>query len=152
MKARTTYGSALDHARAELEEALGDLEEWDQRLDALRTKVVQLRRTVTALSVLCNEPTGMDDLGITDACRVVMDNATHPLTTKRAMQLLEELGFDLASQKNAAASVTTVLGRLEAKGRIRRGVRDGDTMWIGPHVPWAEDEAPAASEKPDKAS
>ena len=46
---------------------------------------------------------------------------------------LSQLGFDIESQKNAAASVHSVLTRLARKDQITRVETDDSVSWRGPN-------------------
>jgi len=135
------YRTALKEARASFDKTTKRLteialEEYDLKSDADR-----LRRTITALAAMCSEDPSVDRLGITESCLEVMDVRKTLATTADVVRSLESRGFDLASHKNAAASVHAVLTRLAGKGKIERvesAVMDGSTekkvvMWKGPN-------------------
>lgn len=129
---KDTYRYALKAAIADYEgfgEQRRKLEEDMDEVDDARAK---LRRTITALAILCGESPYFDPLGITDSCMEVMANETQEVSTTDVLKRLDEMGFDLSSQKNPAASVHTVLSRLAEKGKINK-VEDANTItWLGP--------------------
>lgn len=57
------------------------------------------------------------------------------VSTQSVLRSLESIGFDISSQKNAAASVHTVLTRLAEKGKIEKvaGKDSGTVLWRGPN-------------------
>ncbi len=64
-----------------------------------------------------------------------METEPSEVSTQDVVKNLEELGFDIASQKNAAASVHSVLSRLAEKGKIQK-ITNEETKaisWRGPH-------------------
>jgi hypothetical protein len=67
---------------------------------------------------MCSEEPAIDTLGITEACLEVMDSEKGTLATMEVVAELELRGFDVLTQKNAAASVHAILSRLAKKGRI----------------------------------
>jgi len=63
-----------------------------------------------------------------------METIPYQASTQEVVKMLEDMGFDMASQKNAAASVHSVLSRLADKGRIQK-ITDEETRtvsWRGP--------------------
>jgi hypothetical protein len=94
----------------------------------------RLRRTITALAAMCSESPWMDALGITDSCMEVMEAETDEVTTVEVVKKLEEMGFELSSQKNPAASVHAVLSRLCEKGKlVKVTAPNGSISWQGPN-------------------
>src|SRR5580704_2210134 len=135
-----TYLGALHRARKHLELTLRDRDEAERRLKEIDTKVTRLRRVVVSLSDICGEPTELTSLGITEACRTVMANASEKLRMRGVKDGLTALGFDLSTQKNADASVMAILTRLVTAGEIRRQIvktSEGRTytLFLGPGVP-----------------
>ena len=129
-----TYRTALKEARDAFDKATSKLYDISYETVKLKDEITRLRRTITALAAMCSESPFSDGLGITESCIEVMDSARAPMTTVDVMGALERMGFDLASQKNAAASVHAVLGRLATKGKIEK-VTDSDNavIWKGPN-------------------
>lgn len=129
-----TYKSALKEARSSFDKATTRLREITIESRALNEEIAKLRRTITALAAMCSESPGFDKLGITDACMEVMEIMPSTLTTNEVVDLLEAMGFDLASQKNAAASVHAVLTRLAEKEKITKIVNQETdaVVWRGP--------------------
>ena len=100
----------------------------------LNDEVNRLRRTITALAALCSEEPMIDTLGITDSCLEVMDNQRDTVTTADVVRALEARGFDMATQKNANASVHAILSRLARRGKIERITDEKDNVsWRGPN-------------------
>jgi hypothetical protein len=135
-----TYLGALHRAMKHLELTPRDRDQAERRLKDIDAKVTRLRRVVVSLSDICGEPTELTSLGITEACRTVMANASEKLRMRGVKDELTALGFDLSSQKNADASVMAILTRLVAAGEIRCQVMktsEGrtDTLFLGPNVP-----------------
>ena len=130
---KSLYRAALKEARSSFEKATKDRLKLSVELARLNDDIARLRRTITALSAMCSESPSIDNLGITDACMEVMDNTPFTVSTGDVVGDLDNLGFDLDSQKNVNASVHAVLTRLAAKGKITK-VEDGDkVLWRGPN-------------------
>jgi len=98
------YRRALDAALREYETLLRDRAELD-------TRIARLAHTVGSLSRLCGAvPTVA--LGLTDASRMVLKAAGHPLTALEVRAQLEGMGFDLSRYANDLAVIHTTLKRL----------------------------------------
>jgi predicted nuclease with TOPRIM domain len=128
------YREALKEARSSFDSATARLKAIAKETAELESKVARLRRTITALAAMCSESPGIDALGITDACMEAMSDIPWEMTTQDVLRGLEEMGFDLASQKNAAASVHAILSRLAEKGKIQKKLGDDNktVAWLGP--------------------
>ena len=126
------YRKALDEARRELTETMRQQEEIEQR-------IVDLRQTVTTLSRLCGEEPDIEgQLGITDAVRMAVKSAPHPLTLTQVKEAVEEIGFPLWKQAAPLASVATILSRLVKGGEVDRKEGDGlkpTFAWISSPFP-----------------
>ena len=129
----STYRVALEQARTGFKDATARLRQAKAEVASASAEITKLRRTITALSALCSEDPLWDDMGITEACLEVMNEARAAMTTGDVVEGVEEIGFDIKGQKNANASVHTVLIRLSKKGEISREKRADGTVWKGPN-------------------
>ena len=102
------YRRALEKATREYEALLAERARLDERL-------AQLAQTIGSLMRLC-KLTPTVSLGLTDACRMVLKAAGHPLTAVEVRDRLEAMGFDVARYSNDLASIHTVLKRLNQAG------------------------------------
>lgn len=129
-----TYKAALMAARAAFDKATLRLREITDESQILTDEIQRLRRTITALAALCTEAPGLDDLGITDSVMEVMESEKEEVATAYVVTALEARGFDLATQKNASASVHAVLSRLARAEKITK-ITDEDrkVTWRGPN-------------------
>jgi hypothetical protein len=129
-----TYQAALKDARAAFDAATQRLAAINIEAYNLNDEINRLRRTITALAALCSEEPMIDTLGITESCLEVMDNERGTVTTVDVAKALEARGFDMASQKNANASVHAILSRLARRGRIEK-ITDAkeNVVWRGPN-------------------
>jgi hypothetical protein len=126
------YRAALRDARAAFDTTKNRLNQINFEMLMLQHETAKLRRTITALAAMCSEPTDLDPLGITNFCAEVMEAQQGAVTTADVVKALGEMGFDLSSQKNASASVHSVLTRLAKKGKIEKA-GDGEAVrWKGP--------------------
>src|SRR5437868_3862633 len=98
-----TYREALREAKTSYNAAITKLLAIEAEGRSLKEEVVKLKRTITALAAMCSESPGIDKLGITDACMEAMELFHFPVTTADVVIGLDSLGFDMESQKNAAA-------------------------------------------------
>jgi hypothetical protein len=105
------YRRALDAAIQEYEQLARQRAEVDQRL-------AQLVQSIGTLSRLCNV-TPTVALGLTDACRMILKLAGHPLTVSEIRAQLGAMGFDLSKHSNPLASIHTVLRRLCRAGQVK---------------------------------
>jgi len=136
------FRTALKEARASFDISSKRLSAIESEAARLKKDIAQLRRTITALAAQCSEDPQVDELGITEACSDVMERAWGQLSTQDVVKNLEELGFDLSSQKNVAASVHTILSRMAAKGKIEKVNSNENTpvFWRGPNYAESSDD------------
>ena len=130
-----TYRAALKEARESFNQARNRLLAIGFEELGLRRDLARLRRTITALAAMCSEDPLMDSLGITESCTEIMQNENESLTTADVVKRLEQIGFDVDSQKNIAASVHAVLSRLATKRIIRKEMEEETKtiLWKGPN-------------------
>ena len=143
-----TYRAALKEARASFDQTTKRLAEIESESCGLTQDMDRLRRTITALAAMCSEDPMIDRLGITESCMEVMEVKKIAVTTADVAKALERRGFDLASQKNAPASVHAILSRLARKGKIEKVTEEGSEVaaWRGPNfdplVEYDDDDIP----------
>ena len=136
---RRLYREALAKARESFDRSTSEMEENKKAQARLEFEIANLRKTITALAAMCSEEPGIDKLGITDSVMSVLQETPYSWSTGEIVNALDAMGFDLSSQKNAAASVHAVLSRLAQRGKITR-VPAGDAAknatgmleWRGP--------------------
>jgi hypothetical protein len=105
------YTRALDAACREYEEVARQRAALDKRL-------AQLHESIGALTRLCGY-TPTVSWGLTDACRVVLARAEHPLTALAVRDRLVAIGFDLSRYSSDLSAIHTVLKRLNRAGELR---------------------------------
>jgi hypothetical protein len=105
------YLQALDAARREFQQLAEHRAELDRRL-------AQLAQTIASLNRLCGFTPNVG-VGLTDACRMVLHGAGHPLTAIEVRQQLEAMGFDMSKYSNDLAPIHTVLKRLTESDEVR---------------------------------
>jgi hypothetical protein len=126
------WKKVVDDARAEIE-AL------EIRREDINKRIAQLKRIILAGEPLSQpEYTGLADTlileaeaqGITEACREVLRSSGKFMSPLAVRSALEAKGLDLSKQKNAMASIHTVLKRLKEKHEvIARTGMDGGTVY-----------------------
>jgi hypothetical protein len=128
------YRAALKEARASFGNATKRLRQIEVEAVSRRKEISQLRRTITALAAQCSEDPWSDALGITESCAEVMEEVIFEMSTQDVVKSLEDIGFDMSSQKSAAASVHAVLTRLALKGKIEKITSEDNNSvtWRGP--------------------
>lgn len=118
------YRRALDEATREYETLTKQRAELDQR-------IAHLAQSIGHLTRLCGlVPTV--PWGLTDACRMVLKAAGHPLSAVEVRAQLEALGFDLSRYTNDLAAIHTILKRLTESGEARFVPR----AWEKPGYQW----------------
>jgi len=130
-----TYLKALEQAKNGLFMARKEREEAIKRQEQLEQKIMDLRRTVAALSSLCGEEFNEDDeFGLTDSIRMALKTYNGILNAQQVKTRLEQLGYKTEST-NLLASVHTILRRLVLKGELDDGTIGNDGKptykWIG---------------------
>jgi hypothetical protein len=110
--------------------ARGQLSELLQQRATLVKRITTLRRTLNGLveifgddeldqqlTLLVNSAAGTRKNGLTDACRSVLMNSAQPLPAADVVSRVRSLDDGLLrNHKNALASVTSILYRLQAYG------------------------------------
>lgn len=133
--AASEYRYALDAALAELEETLAEQEK-------MEAKILSLRRTIYALSTLCEEDgekiewrdnasrrlKEVLDSSITEDILKVIHDSNLPLTTSDVQHELEKIGT-LENHKNPLATINAVLTRLVQQGKVRETEVMGRKAW-----------------------
>lgn len=125
--AKENYKLALDTAREELQQVLNKQNE-------LQRRATELKRTIEALSSLCEENPETNDaalealeqmllpeLGITTGIRTILQEADRNGIIPNATDIrdaLIEKKFDLSGYANALAVIHNTLNRLERQGEI----------------------------------
>ncbi len=130
------YHKTLIFAVAELE---GLLEEQEN----IASRILSLRKTINALSVLCEEEgEGADwrknasqrlkdalDSSITEDILNVVYAHAMPMSTTAIKNELEKIGT-LEEHKNPLATINAVLNRLKEQGKVRDIESQGKKRWV----------------------
>jgi hypothetical protein len=114
IKSRVTssdYRQALETAIREYEGLVHERQDIDKRL-------AQLAQTISTLNRLCGFTVNVF-WGMTDACRVVLRNAGHPMTPTEVRDRLEAIGLDLSKYTNSLSAIHTVIKRLVEAQEVR---------------------------------
>ena len=119
------YRRALDKAVAEYQALTAER----ARLDA---RIGQLAQTIGTLTRLCGMVPTVP-WGLTDACRMVLRSAGHPLSALEVRKQLEAMGFELSRYTSDLAAIHTVLKRLNDAGEAHFIAR----AWDKPAYAWA---------------
>lgn len=127
--------SAYQYRRA-LEAAQGEYEQLMRQRADIDRRLAQLVQTIGTLSRLCHL-TPTVGLGLTDACRMALKAAGHPLSARQTRAHLEAMGFDVSKYSNPLASIQTVLKRLQDAGPIEFSSRAFKKPVYGPARPGA---------------
>jgi len=104
--------------RRALEAATKEYEDLARQRAEIDTRLAQLTQTMAGLMRLCGY-TPTVPLGLTDACRLVLRAAGHPLTVAEIRAMLDATGFDLSKYSNDLAAIHTILKRLNQTGEVR---------------------------------
>jgi hypothetical protein len=133
---RTFLETPADY-RGALETACREYEQLSKQRADIDARIAQL---IGNLSRLCGfTPTVA--LGMTDACRMVLKAAGHPLSALEMRAHLETMGMDLSKYTNDLAAIHTTLKRLSQSGEVAASAhRSGK-----PAYRWNSQRAPVAS-------
>jgi hypothetical protein len=113
-----SYRKTLEDAKDDLLVARREREATIKRQEELENRIMELRRTVAALSALCGEEFNEDDeFGLTDSIRMALKTHGGALNAQQVKNRLEQLGFKTDSS-NLLASVHTILKRLVLRGEV----------------------------------
>ncbi len=122
-----SYKKTLQAARDELADLL-------RRREEINRKIGKLAPVVEYLAALCDEPTRIDelltlathetaeDLGLSDAIRLVLKSAGVPLTPTQIRDRLGEIGYDLDRYASVMPPIHNTLDRLKAAGELELDV------------------------------
>jgi hypothetical protein len=130
------YRKALDSAVQELETIL-------EMQELTASRILSLRKTVNALSVLCEEAGEVADWrqhasqrlkdaldsSITEDILSVVYAHSMPMSTTEIMNELEKIGT-LDEHKNPLATINAVLNRLKEQGKVKDMDYRGKKKWM----------------------
>jgi hypothetical protein len=149
---------STDEYRIALEAAGREYQQLAQQRADLDRRMAQLAQTIGSLNRLCGY-TPTIGVGLTDACRMVLNAAGHPLTAIEVRQQLEAMGFDVSKYSNDLAPIHTVLKRLTESDEVQfvpRGYAKPAYAWkraihlIGRSEEHAEGEPPVEAKRPKR--
>jgi hypothetical protein len=123
--------TTLEDYRRALDAALREYETLGQQRAVIDDRLAQLAQTIGTLMRLCNMMPTVP-FGLTDACRIVLKAAGHPLTAMEVRAQLQAMGFDLERYSSDLAAIHTVLKRLNEGGETRFVAR----TWDKPAYEW----------------
>jgi len=106
-----------DEYRLALDAAIREYEQLGQKRREIDQRLAQLAQTIGTLNRLCGFVSTVF-WGLTDACRVVLKGAGHPMTPMEVRDRLEAIGFDLSKYSSSLAAIHTVLKRLHEAGEL----------------------------------
>lgn len=141
------YQRALDAACREYETLTSERA-------ALDVRIAQLAQSIGHLTRLCGYvPT--TGVGLTEACRMVLKAAGHPLTALEVRAQLEAMGVDLSKYSSDLAAIHTVLKRLTESGEaafVPRGWEKPGYRWEASVLPPLAPNRARKATKPTPAS
>ena len=109
--------TAADYRQA-LEAAVREYEELGRQRQEIDKRLAQLAQTIASLNRLGGFTPNVF-WGLTDACRVVLRSAGHPLTPTEVRDRLEAIGLDLSKYTNSLSAIHTVIKRLVEAREVR---------------------------------
>lgn len=122
-----------------IEDARVEIETLEVQREDIDKKIAQLKKVILATQPMVPELGGIggnflrlefETAGITDACRKVLETSGNWMSPLSVRSALESNGVDLTQQKNAMASIHTVLKRLREKNEVLTGTgKDGGTVY-----------------------
>jgi predicted transcriptional regulator len=120
--------------------AVNDLAEAVNQVKGIEKRIARLKQTIASLDALIEGEEPVAKLNqnrqnnLRQACREALKIANGPRTAKEVRDWLASSGYELSDQRNALASIHTVLKRLvKAKEAIAVTTKDGKTTyeWMG---------------------
>ncbi len=105
--------------RLALEAAVKEYEALGRQRQDIDQRLAQLAQTISSLNRLCGFTTNVF-WGMTDACRVVLRNAGHPMVPTELRDRLEAIGLDLSKYSSSLSAVHTVVKRLVGAKEVRQ--------------------------------
>ena len=117
-----TYKKALDAAREELFTVTTQQELSAQHIAKLRHTITQLERLIGETPTILRP-----DMGISQACREILEAFTEPMTPVEIKQELQGSGYDLSRFNNVMSTIHSALKRLAKQGDICMVVDDAGT-------------------------
>jgi hypothetical protein len=103
--------------RKDLNSALEEYERLSEQRTAIDVRLAQLVQAIGSLSRLCHVKPAVE-LGLTDACRMVLKAVDHALTAAEIRLKLETMGYDTSHFSNPLGSIHVVLRRLCRSGEV----------------------------------
>jgi hypothetical protein len=135
--------TAEDYKRA-LNVACREYETLLQQRAALEARIAQLAQTIGSLTRLCGYVPTVP-WGLTEACRMVLKAAGHPLTAVEIRDQLDAMGMDMSRYTNDLAVIHTILKRLTQSGEAKFVPRALDKPGYRWKVPMAPSPIPKAA-------
>jgi hypothetical protein len=132
-----TFRQAYEAAATELNTLLVEQEGIEER-------ILSLRKTMNALSILISQTGGKDkdildeaaarirevvDASLTDDIYRIITAAKRPLRASEIREELKELGNALAEHSNPLATIHAITSRLVESGRAVETLKDGKKAW-----------------------
>ena len=114
---RDEYQKAFEAATREMEVALQQKAELEQR-------ILHLRQTLLNLSHLLGY-TPTVSWGLSDGIRYMLRKSKRPMTAVEIRDELAVWGFDMSKYANDLSAIHTTLKRLHKAGELRFAIRDG---------------------------
>lgn len=109
---------AAENYHRALSAAVREYEELGRQRREIDTRLAQLAQTIGTLNRLCGFAPNVF-WGLTDACRLVLRSAGHPMTPTEVRDRLHAIGFDLSKYSSSLAAIHTVLKRLQEAREVR---------------------------------
>jgi len=134
----------VDHIEEVLRTAEAKLQELVRERAEIVRRIGAIKRTIVGVTKLCGNEAlspsaqqilrnngAIRTLGLTDSCRRVLMEASHPLSARAICAELEKRDDSLlARHKDPVASVTTVLNRLARYGEASAVAEGGRSAWL----------------------
>jgi uncharacterized membrane-anchored protein YjiN (DUF445 family) len=147
--------TGIDYKKA-LESAVYELESMLLEQEKIAERILSLRKTVAALSTLCEESgepmnwrehasarllETLEGSTITEDVLQAVTNAAFPISTTLIKEELEKIGT-LDQHKNPLATINAVLNRLKEQGKVQEIVSGTKKLWKKSEPPRPVTKAP----------
>lgn len=127
------YKTQLEQFNTQLAQRKERLAELDIRRSELQTEIVNLKKAIGPLQLLCGitkDDADVSGLGLTDAIRKIFSLSWKEwISAGRVKEKLREKGFDFSDYSNPMSSIYKILVRLRANEEIELKTEGRNTFY-----------------------
>lgn len=132
-----------DELEVIIKRAAADLQDqYKKRTDASK-RIAEIKRTISGLAQMCerpdlkakllelvDHPSSQRQMGLTRSCRIVLIEASAPMTSSEVADAVQRIYAPLSNSKDRSGTVNTILNRLVRQGEVQKGLdKHGRLVW-----------------------